>query len=88
VDAAHTSKLVAAWADGAVIAASSYAGIVGAPAIFDHTIFPELGALRGEAGAASIVRGWAAGGARLVVIPCPQATADVDTPADLERLEG
>jgi CTP:molybdopterin cytidylyltransferase MocA len=83
VDAAHVARLVGAWRKGAVAAASFYEHAPGVPAIFDAKLFAELDALRGDRGAASLLR------SRVDVarIPCPEAGIDVDTPHDLERLE-
>lgn len=66
------------------IAAALYAGTVGAPAIFPRSLFPELTALRGDAGARGVLR---RSGDTLVRVPMPSAALDVDTPEDLLALE-
>jgi molybdenum cofactor cytidylyltransferase len=66
------------------IAAALYAGTVGAPAIFPRSLFPELAALRGDAGARAVLR---RGADTLVRVPMPSAALDVDTPEDLLAIE-
>jgi CTP:molybdopterin cytidylyltransferase MocA len=68
----------------AAIAASTYAGVLGVPAVFPRAVFPELLALRGDTGARSL----------FVEPPCPLKTVefaggevDIDLPADLEELQ-
>lgn len=66
------------------MAAALYAGTVGAPAIFPRSVFPELAALRGDAGARAVLR---RGSDTLVRVPMPSAALDVDTPEDLLTIE-
>jgi molybdenum cofactor cytidylyltransferase len=66
------------------IAAAFYAGTSGAPAIFPRGIFRELAALRGDAGARSVLR---RSPDRVVRVPMPAAELDLDTPEDLLVLE-
>lgn len=66
------------------MAAALYAGTVGAPAIFPRSLFPELAALRGDAGARVVLR---RGADTLVRVPMPSAALDVDTPEDLLTIE-
>jgi molybdenum cofactor cytidylyltransferase len=66
------------------MAAALYAGTVGVPAIFPRTVFPELAALRGDAGARAVLR---RGTDTLMRVPMPSAALDVDTPEDLLTLE-
>jgi len=66
------------------IVAALYAGAAGAPAIFPRSSFTDLAALRGDAGARSILRRSAD---RLVRVPMPGAELDLDTPEDLLALE-
>jgi molybdenum cofactor cytidylyltransferase len=66
------------------MAAALYAGTVGAPAIFPRAVFPELAALRGDAGARAVLR---RGADTLVRVPMPSAALDVDTPEDLLAIE-
>jgi molybdenum cofactor cytidylyltransferase len=66
------------------MAAALYAGTVGAPAIFPRSLFPELAALRGDAGARAVLR---RGADTLARVPMPSAAVDVDTPEDLLAIE-
>jgi molybdenum cofactor cytidylyltransferase len=66
------------------MAAALYAGTVGVPAIFPRTVFPELAALRGDAGARAVLR---RGSDTLMRVPMPSAALDVDTPEDLLTIE-
>jgi len=69
---------------GSAIVASSYAGVVGIPAVFPRMAFPALGALRGDKGARAV----------LVNPPCPLISmafpggeVDIDLPEDLANLQ-
>lgn len=66
------------------MAAALYAGTVGVPAIFPRSVFPELAALRGDAGARAVLR---RGSDTLMRVPMPSAALDVDTPEDLLTIE-
>jgi molybdenum cofactor cytidylyltransferase len=66
------------------IAAALYAGASGAPAIFPRSCFAELAALRGDAGARSILRRSAD---RVLRVAMPAAEIDLDTPEDLLALK-
>jgi molybdenum cofactor cytidylyltransferase len=66
-----------------VIAASTYQGTLGTPAVFPRTLFPQLLALQGDAGARKILK---APPCPVAAIPLPGGEIDIDTPADLERL--
>jgi molybdenum cofactor cytidylyltransferase len=84
VSARTIDALVEAWRTvGKRIIASEYAGVVGVPALFDRSLFPELLALDGEAGARRIIAGHAEEVHRL---PFPGGILDIDTPEDCERL--
>ena len=74
-------RLVSAWKghDGTV-AAAAYDRHVGVPAIFPRICFPDLAALRGDAGARGIIQ---KNEFRLVRVPMPNAAIDLDTPEDL-----
>ncbi|HEY3400839.1 MAG TPA: nucleotidyltransferase family protein [Geothrix sp.] len=62
-------------------AACAYAGTLGIPALLPRRLFSDLMALRGDRGAKAIlVRENAA------PLPFPGGEADLDTPADLERI--
>ena len=66
------------------IAASSYAGVIGIPAIFPRLLFPDLSALSGDKGARALLNR----------PPCPLIAqlfeggeVDIDLPNDLSALE-
>ncbi len=61
--------------DRAAIVASEYEGALGAPALFSREFFPELAALKGDAGAKKILLRHAD---RLARVPMPEAAFDVD----------
>lgn len=86
VTAAALGKLVERWRQqpGSAVA-SRYAGTTGVPAIFPATDFPALVALDGDRGARALL---AEKGDDLLLVDLPEAAADVDTPADLEALDG
>ncbi len=78
------ARLAQAWRrQPAAVVAASYAGIVGVPAIFPRWSFPDLAALRGDAGARVLLRRYAE---RVVRVPMPSAEVDIDVPEDLARL--
>lgn len=80
----YLRALVATYlASGAPVVACAYAGVVGVPALFDGSLFAELRALTGDAGARSVIDRHRRA---LMQVPCPGAVADVDTPEDVERL--
>lgn len=64
------------------IVAARYAGVVGAPAIFGRSFFPELLSLPDQMGAQRLLREHAA-----VVTPLdlPELATDLDTPEDYQR---
>lgn len=79
-------RLVAAWKGSeTVIAAALYQRMPGVPAIFPRWCFPELSLIRGDRGARHLLQRHAG---RLVHVPMPNAAVDLDTPEDLERLNG
>jgi molybdenum cofactor cytidylyltransferase len=65
------------------IITSEYAGTVGVPVLFAKDFFPHLLALRPEQGCKGVILAHEASALR---IACPQAEADIDTPADYQRL--
>lgn len=80
----HYAALIDAWnGDPDRIIATSYAGTIGVPALFGSRHFDALGRLSGDKGAKAV---FAAAGERLAVIPCEEAGVDVDTAADLDKL--
>jgi molybdenum cofactor cytidylyltransferase len=77
-------RLAGAWkGQDSVIAASAYDQHVGVPAIFPRVCFPELAELRGDRGAQQVL---ARNSYRLVRVPVPNASIDLDTPEDLASL--
>jgi molybdenum cofactor cytidylyltransferase len=79
----HLRALAAAVRGGAPLAASTYAGTQGVPAVFGPELVPELQALTGDTGAKAIVRRHLS---RAALIPFAGAEHDVDTPGDLTWL--
>lgn len=77
--------LIAAWRAGAPLAAPTVEGQPrGAPAIFDHALWPELLALAGDVGARPLLQRHRAA---LVTIPAlAEWLRDIDTPADLANV--
>ena len=61
------------------MAAAFYGGMLGAPAIFERSCFPDLAALAGDEGARGLLRREAA---KVVPVPMPEAAQDVDTAGD------
>ena len=80
LDAGHLDALVAASRGGAQLAASYYAGVLGVPAVFPRSVFPELRALRGDAGARAILR---RPDAHVVPVSWPAGVFDVDRREDV-----
>lgn len=78
-------RLIEAWRTRPLApAAALFCSQLGAPAIFPSSWFPRLLALEGDRGAGSLLRGHAA---EVTAVPLPAAAFDVDTPADLDRLQ-
>ena len=69
---------------GKSIVTSFYENIPGPPALFHKIIFPELLALKGDAGARKIVERHADD---LATVPFPKGIIDIDTAADYEALQ-
>lgn len=85
VTAVHVRAVIeAAAARGACMAAADPGdGRLRPPAWFAGGALPGLARLEGDRGARDLLR---AEGARVAVVPCPEAAVDVDRPADLEHL--
>jgi len=64
------------------IVACSYAGAVGAPALFSRRHFADLTALSGDRGAKSVLEARAA---EVAQVPFPEGATDLDTPSDYQR---
>jgi molybdenum cofactor cytidylyltransferase len=85
VTAFDLRRLVSAWRrQPDWMIAASYEGHTGVPAIFPVWSFPDLAALRGDAGARSVLLRHAD---RCLRVPMPTAGVDIDTPEDLLTLE-
>lgn len=69
----------------APIVASEYEGTLGVPALFSREFFPELAALKGDAGAKKILLKYADQAARA---PMPEAAFDVDRMEQAALLAG
>ncbi len=81
VTAFDLKRLISAWnGQDTVLAASTYAGQLGVPAIFPRWCFTELMQLRGDQGAKAIINRHAS---RLIHVPMPNAALDLDTPEDV-----
>ncbi|HVC47651.1 MAG TPA: nucleotidyltransferase family protein [Terracidiphilus sp.] len=83
--AAHLRALIAAFhaQPASAIAASSYAGVRGTPAIFPRDMFPRMLALKGDKGARSLI---AAESSKVVAVQFDGGEIDIDEPADLDQL--
>jgi molybdenum cofactor cytidylyltransferase len=64
------------------IAATKYNQILGVPACFDRSIFPELLLLRGDVGAKRVI---GRDKSRVAAYPFPRASIDIDTLADYQK---
>lgn len=79
--AAHLDRLLLAFlAEGRPIG-SAYAGIIGVPAVFGRRDFARLLELRGDRGAAGLLRREAGS------VPWPEGLTDIDTPEQLAAAE-
>jgi molybdenum cofactor cytidylyltransferase len=84
VEAVLLQQLVAAWQQGALLAAPLVDGeLRGAPALFDRSLWPELQQVKGDMGGRGVLRAHAE---QVQTIAAPAAwLRDVDTPQDLAR---
>ncbi len=83
--AEHLRALIDSWRrSGKAIAASRYDGVLGVPALFDRSMFERLRSLDGQRGAAHLIRERES---QIAVVDFPGGAADIDTQADLQRLE-
>lgn len=83
VDAASLKRLIDRYDASHDIVAASYSNIVGAPSIFAAKHFGKLLELSGDEGAGKWMR------RRLecvTAVPMDEASTDIDTPDDLDRL--
>jgi CTP:molybdopterin cytidylyltransferase MocA len=82
VTAAHLRLLLEA-AKQTSIAASSYAGRIGIPAVFPEKFFEELLQLRGDTGARPLLNKKTK---EIITVPLADGELDIDTPEDLLNL--
>jgi molybdenum cofactor cytidylyltransferase len=75
-----TEHLLALITDQDEPSGSAYAGRVGVPAYFPAAMFTALMQLKGDAGARALLRGARA-------VPNEALALDIDTPADVERVQ-
>lgn len=68
---------------GKSIIASAYDDVVGVPALFDRTFFPELINLQGDRGAKTLTSKYIN---HLISISVPEAATDIDTPDDYKNI--
>jgi molybdenum cofactor cytidylyltransferase len=70
---------------GAPIVAPSYDGVRGHPVLFDASLFRELAAVQGDAGARDIIERWKD---LVALVPIHASVpTDVDVPGDVRRVE-
>lgn len=84
VTAADLERLITAWAGApGRVAAASFAGGLGPPAVLPRSLWPACATLHGDRGARDIITA----ALDRVEVPMASAALDVDTQADLTRLE-
>jgi len=87
VPLAAIAGLVAAWRGGALAARARYAaepGVPGHPLLLDRRLWPLAAEAQGDSGLGAVLR---ARGVTIVPVDVPGGNPDVDTAADLTRLE-
>jgi len=78
-------RLISAWnGQDSILVASGYSGQFGVPAVFPRFVFSELMQLRGDQGAKLILHRHSS---RLLQVPVPNATYDLDTPEDVTAVQ-
>jgi CTP:molybdopterin cytidylyltransferase MocA len=77
----HLEALIAAFAERGSAVGSRYAGVLGAPAVFDRCWFPHLDRLKGDHGARGVLAI-----ANAHAIDWPDGAYDLDEPAHLPLL--
>jgi len=85
LSAKHLLNLMAERPSGTaeIIVASKYAQVLGIPAIFPASQFPELMKLEGDQGAKTLLR---TSNSPLSFVPFPDGEIDIDLPSDLSNL--
>lgn len=76
----HLDRLIAAFRQSGIIAASEYDGAPGVPALFPSLYFRALRELAGDTGAKSLLGKPCS---QVVRIPCPDASFDLDTVSEI-----
>lgn len=85
VTAEHMQLLMETWQRQPVaIVAGAYNGIRGVPVVFPRDYFSQLVTLSGDKGARELLD---APDAMVIPVDLPAAAYDIDTPADIERLQ-
>lgn len=84
IDSAKLKTLISAFDAKHRIVASSYDDIIGVPAVFGAEYFDSLMKLRGDEGAGRWLR---ARPDEVTQIKIDTASTDIDTPADVDRLQ-
>jgi CTP:molybdopterin cytidylyltransferase MocA len=79
MSALHLDALIAASGDGLRAAASSYAGVLGVPALFPRSWYPRLALLRGDQGARHLLRA----ADDVTAVEWRDGAVDLDTPDQL-----
>jgi molybdenum cofactor cytidylyltransferase len=69
---------------GKPIIASEYAGTLGVPVLFSHTLFSEIMALKSNEGAKQLIKRHIH---EVFSIPFPEGSIDIDTPNDYEQFQ-
>jgi xanthine/CO dehydrogenase XdhC/CoxF family maturation factor/CTP:molybdopterin cytidylyltransferase MocA len=77
----HLGALRSAWLAGAPAVGSRYQGTVGAPALFDRALWPELLQLTGDQGAGRLLRD-----SKVAAVDWEGGSVDVDTVEDVAAL--
>lgn len=78
---AHLNLLIDSWQRDRCLTASYYAGKRGVPAVFPASYFGALRQLRGDVGAAALLRA----AEHISLVEWPDGELDVDTPSDWVR---
>jgi molybdenum cofactor cytidylyltransferase len=65
------------------IAAMTYDGVVGVPALFDTCVYPDLLSLKGDRGAKAVIQRYSND---VATLHCPRAATDCDTPDDILKI--